>query len=223
MKPKKSIKANLEKKRTIFFQIGLIITLGIVLTAFEWSTKKIHSEGIDFNLLGSDESDYLPPNTEPLKPKPPEPKIITSTVLKLVDKDVDTPVNLISTEPIDSIPVVIAPVITKEPDDLTYEQFEVTILPEFPGGESAFNKYIAENTKYPQQLLEIGVTGKVYVSFVVDKDGSVTDVSIYRGEDAFLDKEALRVISSSPKWKPGFHNGGYVKVRYVVPIKFSIN
>lgn len=93
-------------------------------------------------------------------------------------------------------------------------------MPQFPGGEDAMRKYLVENIKYPAVAGELGV-GRVFVSFVIDKDGSVTDAKVVRGVDPLLDKEALRVVNAMPKWNPGIQYGKAVKVQYTVPINFS--
>lgn len=94
-------------------------------------------------------------------------------------------------------------------------------MPQFPGGEDAMRKYLVESIKYPALAGELGV-GRVFVSFVIDKDGSVTDAQVVRGVDPLLDKEALRVVNAMPKWKPGIQYGKAVKVQYTVPINFSL-
>ncbi|MCQ2236936.1 MAG: energy transducer TonB [Bacteroidales bacterium] len=93
-------------------------------------------------------------------------------------------------------------------------------MPQFPGGEDAMRKYLVESIKYPALAGELGV-GRVFVSFVIDKDGSVTDAQVVRGVDPLLDKEALRVVNAMPKWEPGIQYGKAVKVKYTVPINFS--
>jgi periplasmic protein TonB len=96
-------------------------------------------------------------------------------------------------------------------------------MPEFPGGETALRTYIAKNIKYPATAQEMGIQGKVYVTFIVDSNGNVTKATIARGIDASLDKEALRVINTLPKWTPGKQRGKPVSVSYTVPINFTLN
>jgi TonB family protein len=100
--------------------------------------------------------------------------------------------------------------------------FIVEEMPEFPGGELALRKYISNNIEYPQVAQDNGIQGKVYVTFVVSKDGSVANARIARGVDPALDKEALRVVNSLPKWKPGKQRGENVNVSYTVPINFAL-
>jgi protein TonB len=101
--------------------------------------------------------------------------------------------------------------------------FIVEQMPEFPGGEKALREYIAKHVKYPTLAQENGIQGKVYVTFIVDKNGNVTNATIARGVDTALDKEALRVINSLPKWTPGKQRGQPVNVSYTVPISFLLD
>ena len=101
--------------------------------------------------------------------------------------------------------------------------FIVEQMPEFPGGETALREYIAKNVKYPRNAQEIGIQGKVYVTFIVDKNGNVTNATIARSVDTALDKEALRVINSLPKWTPGKQRGQAVNVSFTVPINFVLD
>ncbi len=105
-------------------------------------------------------------------------------------------------------------------DDYIYAVVEQ--MPEYPGGQMVLRKYIAENIKYPKEAQKKGIQGKVFVGFVVDKKGNVTDVKIVKGVDEFLDKEAVRVVKAMPKWKPGKEKGKPVNVNYTVPINFAL-
>ena len=121
---------------------------------------------------------------------------------------------------IDVAPVVAA---KEEEEEETAEVFFIVEdMPEFPGGEMALRAYIANQIKYPVIAQENGIQGKVYVTFVVGKDGSVSNATIARGVDASLDKEALRVVNTLPKWKPGKQRGKPVNVSYTVPINFQL-
>jgi len=98
----------------------------------------------------------------------------------------------------------------------------VEVMPEFPGGEMALRKFISTSVKYPIEAQENGIQGKVYITFVVNKEGEVTDAKVVRGVDPSLDKEALRVVNNLPKWKPGKQDGNKVNVNYTVPISFVL-
>lgn len=95
-------------------------------------------------------------------------------------------------------------------------------MPSFPGGPNALNQYLSNNVKYPVVAQENGVQGRVVVSFVVERDGSITDVKVVRSVDPSLDREASRVVSSMPKWIPGKQNGSPVRVKYNVPVSFKL-
>ena len=95
-------------------------------------------------------------------------------------------------------------------------------MPEFPGGEAALRQFLATAVKYPVIAQENGIQGRVYVTFVVNTDGSITDARIARGVDPSIDKEALRVVNTLPKWKPGKQRGKPVRVSYTVPINFVL-
>ena len=107
----------------------------------------------------------------------------------------------------------------KEPEKV----FEVVEqMPSFPGGEKALLEYLGNNIKYPVVAQENGVQGRVVISFVVEKDGSITDVKVARSVDPSLDKEATRVVKSMPRWIPGRQNGSAVRVKYTVPVAFRL-
>ena len=99
----------------------------------------------------------------------------------------------------------------------------VEVMPQFPGGQIAMLKYIMENIKYPKQIMEEGIQGRVTVSFIVEKDGRVSNVRLLRSVQPSLDKEAIRVVKSMPKWTPGKHNGKPVRVRFNLPVMFKLN
>ena len=105
------------------------------------------------------------------------------------------------------------------------EEFFMVVenMPEFPGGDLGLMKYIQKNVRYPAIAKEYNITGKVYVSFIVDKTGSVTNVKIVRGVDKNLDAEALRVVKSLPKYTPGRQMGRPVRVMFTIPINFTLN
>ena len=99
----------------------------------------------------------------------------------------------------------------------------VEVMPQFPGGQIAMLKYSMENIKYPEQAMKEGIQGRVAVRFIVEKDGRVSNVRLLRSVQPSLDKEAIRVVKSMPKWTPGKHNGKPVRVRFNVPVMFKLN
>ncbi len=225
MELKKSNKADLENKRSVFMQIGLVLALGITLFAFEYKT---HAEQV--TSLGEVQEQTVEEEIIPITrmeiqkpPPPPPPKVVE--VLNIVDDDTELTEEL-EMEAIDDndAPVDIAPIIEQKAEVTTDSEVFIVVeqMPEFPGGVNAMRAYLAKNVKYPVVALENGMQGTVYISFVVNQDGSIVDVTVLRGVDASLDKEAVRVVQSMPSWKPGKQGGKAVRVSYQVPISFKL-
>ncbi len=226
METKKTPKANLEKKKSIFLQIGLIIVLSITYMAFEWTTGE-NLENTLVQLISNqiDEEDMA--NTfQDNKPLPPPPAVVPE-ILDIVEDDVDIEDELIIEDTdIDEdtdIKIVEVDIDDDDEEDLPVDFYLSEDKPEFPfGGLDGIEPWIVKNTTYPKIAKEMGITGKVYVGFIIGKDGIVTDVKVLRKVDPYLDKEAVRVIRSMPKWKPGKQRGKAVKVSFQVPIKFKL-
>ena len=217
MKPKKNPKISLESKKSLFFQIGLAITLLAVLIAFEWKSY----EKNDYNLgnlnLDDMEEEIIPITRQEVKPPPPPPP--PPEVIEIVEDEVEIEKELeIEDTETDEDEIIE----TEEEDD---EEFFMVVenMPEFPGGDLGLMKFIQKNVKYPAIAKEYNITGKVYVSFIVDKQGKVTNVKIVRGVDKNLDGEALRVVSALPNYKPGKQRGKPVRVMFTIPINFTLN
>lgn len=228
MEIKKTPKADLENKRNILLTLGLIIALGAIFAAFEYKThtKKADSLG---QIQAMDVEDEIIPITreqeQPAPPPPPPPQVVE--VLNIVDDDVEIKDELvIDTEVTEDMIIDVAPVVStvakEEEEEETQVFFIVEDMPEFPGGEAALRQFIANEIKYPVIAQENGIQGRVYVTFVVNTDGSIADAKIARGVDPSLDKEALRVVSTLPRWKPGMQRGKAVRVSYTVPINFVL-
>lgn len=227
MELKKAPKADMESKKNVFFMIGLVLSLGIVLLAFEWTAKPSKADSLgSINALDVEEEIIPITREQEIKPPPPPPPPKVVEILNIVDDDVDIEDELhIDTEADDRTLITVAPVISTRPEEEEEEAqvfFIVEDMPEFPGGEMALRTYIANAIKYPVIAQENGIQGKVYVTFVVGKDGSVSNASIARGVDPSIDKEALRVVNTLPKWKPGKQRGKPVNVSYTVPINFVL-
>lgn len=224
MEIKKSPKADLERKKSIFLQIGIIITLVGVLVAFEW--KQYERPEYD---LGSLEMDFIEeeeiPITRPEEPPPPEPE--PSTDIVIVDDDVELDEEFtidveatFDTEVREFVPVMIEE--EEEVDENVIFQI-VEENPEFPGGEDEMRRFIRDNMRYPVIAREAGIQGSVFVTFVVERDGSVTNVQVLRGIGGGCDEEAVRVVREMPKWKPGRQRNQPVRVQYRMPIRFVLN
>ena len=217
MELKKNPEVSLEKKKGLFFQIGLIITLVIVFVAFEW--KSYEKVNYDLGQLNLDdlEEEIIPITKQEIKPPPPPPP--PPEVIEIVEDEVEIEEELEIEDTESDEDEMIE--IEEESDDEFF--MVVENMPEFPGGDLGLMKYIQKNVKYPPIAKEYNITGKVYVSFIVDKSGSVTNVKIVRGVDKNLDAEALRVVRSLPKYKPGKQRGKPVRVMFTIPINFTLN
>jgi protein TonB len=227
MELKKSLKADLENKKNTFFLIGLVLALGLTLLAFEWTAKQSKAESLGAVQSQDIEEEIIPITREQeVKPPPPPPPKVVE-VLNIVEDDVEIEdeLEIEDSEADDETVIDVAPVVSadEEKEEETAKVFFIVEdMPMFPGGELALRKYISKHVKYPVIAQENGVQGKVYVTFVVGKDGSINNASIARGVDPSLDKEALRVINHLPRWKPGKQRGKPVNVSYTVPINFQL-
>ena len=226
METKKNPKVDLERKRSLFFQIGLFITLALILFVFELKIVPGNDELFVAGNTGPIEEEIIPiTKQEEIKTPPPPPPPVTD-VIEIVEnnQEIQNEVKIESTEA-DANTQISAPVEVQQEEEIeeVINFYVIEEKPEFPGGEAAMFQWIAKNIKYPEIAKENGVQGKVFVQFVIGKDGKVTDVQVVRGVDPSLDKEAVRVIQSMPTWKPGKQRGKAVKVSFQIPINFKLS
>ena len=216
MLPKKNPKISLENKKGMFFQVGLAVTLIVVLISFEWKSYDKSNYNLGDLNLDDMEEEIIPITRQEVKPPPPPPP--PPEIIEIVEDEVEIE-NEVEIEETDTDEDEIVEI---EEDD---EEFFMVVenMPEFPGGDLGLMKFIQKNVRYPAIAKEYNITGKVYVSFIVDKQGSVTNVKIVRGVDKNLDAEALRVVSLLPKYKPGKQRGKAVRVMFTIPINFTLN
>lgn len=225
MEEKKSPKANLENKKLMFTQIGMIIALLVTWLAFEH--KSYDKREIDPSLLRQTEvvEEEMVEITKQEEPKPQPVEVPKQTTqLEIVQDDVETEdININADVQQDEvIEEYVAPEVVEE-DVVEQEIFQIVEeMPAYPGGERALLEYVAKNIKYPQIARETGIQGRVFVGFVVEPDGSVSNVKILRGIGGGCDEEAMRVIKSLPKWKPGKQRGKAVRVSYQIPVVFKL-
>ena len=209
----------------MFFLVGMVISLAVVLTAFEWESASGTVEVIEMatNVLDEDMTELT--RQEEQKPEEIKPKVQPTQVaekLVIVDDDEDLGDDDMDfdadTDEFDEIVVE-----QEEEEEVEVKIFVIVEkMPQFPGGDLELRKYIAKNVKYPNIARENDIQGKVYVRFVVTRTGTVDKVQIARGVDPLLDKEAIRVVESLPKWAPGEQGGKKVSVWYTVPINFQL-
>ncbi|MDY2942438.1 MAG: energy transducer TonB [Paludibacteraceae bacterium] len=225
MQLKKSQKASLEDKKVVYVLMGFVFVLSLCYVALEWTEKEVTKYEVADTEFTFEEEVEIQQTTQETTPPPPPPPVQEVEVLNVVEDDVETESIEINTEDDKDVEVVIAaPVeapVEEEEEEVVFVVVET--MPEFPGGQQALFKYLSENVKYPVIAQENGIQGRVICQFVVNKDGSIVDVEVVRsGGDASLDKEAVRVIKSMPKWKPGKQRGKAVRVKYTVPVNFRL-
>ncbi len=225
MEVKKSSKANLENRKTVFMQIGLVVALSLVLIAFEWTTTDVN---VNTGLMDTDvevEEEIIPiTRQEEVKPPPPPPPPKVTDILNIVDDDVelDDELEILDTEMDQKKQLDFTIHVEAEERDDTPVFYIVEEMPQFPGGEGELQKYLSTSVKYPVIAQENGIQGKVFIQFVINTKGEVTNATVLRGVDPSLDKEALRVVQAMPTWKPGKQRNRPVRVSYTVPINFVL-
>ncbi|MCQ2973716.1 MAG: energy transducer TonB [Bacteroidales bacterium] len=224
MEAKKTEKADLQNKKFIFGEIGLVITLLIVWGVFEISTKATKAESLGQLQLEPDnviEIEITKPK-EPELPPPPKAKIMTD-IIEIVETEKPIEDDFFFDDLTEDASIEITQVENIEPapeEDLEEVIFVAAEkMPEFKGN---LMKYISEHVVYPETASENDIQGTVNVQFVVDETGKVVNVRVVKSVDPLLDNEAVRVIKNLPKWKPGSQSGKNVKVSMVVPIKFKL-
>lgn len=226
MEVKKTPKADLESKKTVFLQIGLVVALSLVLVAFEWTSTDVN---VDFSLQDEDievEEEIIPiTRQEEVKPPPPPPPPAVADILNIVEDDVelDEELEIMDTEMSQDDIVDFSNMVFEEETRDEGEIFMIVEeMPEFPGGTEALQRYLSQSVRYPVIAQENGIQGRVYIQFVINQNGEVTNATILRGVDPSLDREALRVVEAMPKWKPGKQRNRPVRVSYTVPINFVL-
>lgn len=223
MEVKKKGNADLDKWRGIFISVGLIVSMGLVLAAFEWDTKMSDTQELGkVQDAEVEEQIVQPTRQEPpkQKKKPPKPKV--TEVLNIVEDDVqlEEEMDIIDMEATEDTEIDIS---VEEEEEKEEEIFYVVEeMPEFPGGLRKLQKYLANHIEYPAIARENDIQGKVFVRFCVTKTGKVSRVQIARGVDPLLNEEAKRVVRNMPKWEPGSQRGQAVNVWYTVPINFQL-
>jgi protein TonB len=223
MENKKSRKAILEGSKTSSFMMGLIVALALLFVGFEWTEYDVKAapDWIGRDIIAEEFDPVVLMRELP----PPPPPASAATVLNVVKNDTNLdPQPILTTEekPGDPLPPPPPPVLPNLPEepilsDLVFP-FNLERMPELPG----LMEFLSSTIRYPSAAAEAGIQGKVICSFIVNKDGSISDAKIVRGIYPSLDSEALRVIGMMPNWKPGIHNGKAVRVNFTLPVTFKL-
>ena len=228
MEIKKSEKASLENKKLLFLEIGLIISLLIVYIALEWTSKETNTSVLEDNTEVLIEEEIISTNMETPPPPPAAPKMpVLSDQIDIVDDEIELEDDMfMNLEDDASLGVEIMDYVEVEEEVVEEEAIPFQLVeekPSFQGGDAnQFSKWVNSRLVYPEIAKENGVQGRVTLQFTVEKDGTVTKVKVLRGVDPSLDKEAVRVVSQSPKWKPGKQRDRAVPVTYTFPVIFQL-
>ncbi len=223
MKTSSEFRADPEKLRPYFFQTGLIIALSLALLAFEWKTTDVRTIVLPPSITIEPEPDIIS-----LAVKQKElPKPVNTTLLRevintaddLPDLNVNTEIDLT-----DAVAAYTPPEpLPDEPEAKDYEPFVVVEkMPSFPGGDAAMMRFLTDNITYPRAAREAGISGTVYVSFVVEENGSISGIQVLRELAGGCTEEAVRVIRLMPDWEPGRQRGKAVRVRLSMPVSFKL-
>jgi protein TonB len=228
MEIKKSPKADLQKNSSLYFVIGLAFVLFFSWQAIEWKTYK---KTFDYEALDVDEDeDEEIPITEQIKTPPPPP---APQVIEIVEDEEDVEETVIESTETDEEEIVEIVEVEEEEEDVDVPFAVIEDVPIFPGCEGVakserrncfqekMNKHIVRNFRYPEIAQEMGIQGRVYVNFIISKDGSITNIRM-RGPDKNLEKEAERIISKLPQMTPGKQRGRAVRVPFSIPITFRL-
>ena len=233
MEIKKSPKADLQKNSSLYFVIGLAFVLFFSWQAIEWKTYK---KTFDYEALDVDEDeDEEIPITEQIKtpPPPPPPPPPAPQVIEIVEDEEDVEETVIESTESNEEEIVEIVEVEEEEEDVDVPFAVIEDVPIFPGCEGVakserrncfqekMNKHIVRNFRYPEIAQEMGIQGRVYVNFIISKDGSITNIRM-RGPDKNLEKEAERIISKLPQMTPGKQRGRAVRVPFSIPITFRL-
>lgn len=228
MEIKKSEKADLERGKGTSILIGFVMALAVMFVALEWTEREVEDNSDLYMARETTITEEMVPITLPEKKTvpPPPAAVAKADIIKIVEDDADIEEDImVSTEDqVEWVDLDEVDYIEVEPEPEEEEIFMVVEdAPEFPGGINALLEYLKKNIKYPAICRDNNIQGRVIVSFVVNKDGKIVDPEVVKGVNPSLDKEALRVISTMPNWKPGYQRGKPVRVKYSVPVNFRLN
>ena len=227
------MKKDINRNRGLFFKVGLALSLSLVLVAFEWETPIDFGEPVVLTpSVDTPENEPLPPITVQSKLKPPTPAeqvkdLIPEKIIEVDNGDkVETALVKIVNEPITDATDFGVIEDVEEPEEVVdnaiYNSFDLEQAAAPIGGMDAFYAYVKKNLKYPRQAKRMHVEGKVFVQFVIGKDGSFTDIKVIRGIGAGCDESAIEVMKSAPAWNPAKQRGRAVRQRMTMPIIFKM-
>ena len=211
----------MEHNKLTYTLAGLTLALALSVCLFEYKTISASHYNISSSLVSLEDEEIVEIN-KPITPPPPPPPPVLPEIVEVIKKEeiINKPILIVSNEV--DIDIIIE--VENEQEPIVETVFDVVEeMPEFVGGIGKLYEYLGNNINYPEQAKDFSIQGKVFVQFVVWKDGTIKDVKVVKGSHNLLNKEALRVIKSMPNWKPGKQRGKSVNARFTLPIKFRIS
>ncbi len=225
MEIKKSPKADLQNKRGLLLEIGLAVALLLVIGAFAYTPKEHRIEKVDMN-YGPVEEEITEITRQDQKPPEPPKKVemkVIADLLQVVTNDTKITTDVDFAEFSDDTEILQQVEVVEETieDDAPFVTAET--MPSFQGGDlNTFRNWVQSNVKFPQIALENGIQGRVILSFVIERDGRLTNIKVLQTPDRSLSEEAIRVLNKSPKWSPGKQRNQVVRVSYTLPVEFRV-
>ena len=228
MESRKTKRANVDRQTGLFgnfFLIGFVVSVGLVIIVLQWRSYERSQKKKISDIKVSEESQIAEVTKQKKKKKKPKPPA-GQPEIEVVEDDVeveDDQPEVQSADMVEDMSVDLPSGGGEETEEESKIFVAVEKQPEFPGGKSELFRYLRNEIEYPRSARQAGIEGTVIVNFVVNKDGSITDAKVGRGVTDKLNQEALRVVKQMPDWNPGKQRGKPVRVRYRVPIRFSLN
>ena len=226
MEIKKSPKADLQNRKGLFLEIGLIISLLLVVAAFKYAPKEYRIEAVEQEVVIVEE-EIVEITRNELKPSAPPQKVeikVYNDILDIVTNDTEVKTDISFDEFVDGLDVDVNYVVMEDEEiEEDTPIIKAEKMPTFQGGDlMKFREWVQKRLRYPQIAQENGISGRVTLTFVIEKDGTLTNIEVMQSPDRSLSEEAIRVLNTSPKWEPGKQRNQPVRVRFTLPVAFQI-
>ncbi|MBR0394358.1 MAG: energy transducer TonB [Alistipes sp.] len=225
MELKKNPKVDVNRLRIVLLEIGLIVALLVVIAAFLYTPREVTVEKIDMNYGPVEEQITEITRQDQKPPEPPKKTEITviTDILNIVTNDTKISTEVDFAEFEEDVEIIQQVAVEEENIEDDQPFVKVEEMPTFQGGDlNTFRNWVQSKVRYPQIAQENNISGRVFLMFVVERDGSLTNIQVLQTPDTSLSDEAIRVLKTSPKWKPGKQRNQTVRVKYTLPIDFRI-
>lgn len=226
MEIKKAPQADLQNRKGLFLEIGLIISLSLVIAAFLYAPDEYRIEAVEQEVVIV-EQEIVEITRNELKPPAPPQKVeikVYNDILDIVTNDTEVKTDISFDEFMDGLDMDVSYVVQEEEEiEEDTPIIKAEQMPTFQGGDlMKFREWVQKRLRYPQIAQENNIAGRVTLSFVIEKDGSLTNIEVMQSPDRSLSEEAIRVLKTSPKWEPGKQRNQPVRVKYTLPVAFQI-